>query len=134
VRQRSILIGLGLLIAAGVGIGLAVRSSQNMPGMGGPAKTGDQTVQATNSVTIQGFAYAPANITVKKGTTVTWTNQDQVDHNVVSDDNQPAGGPPTDNPLLNKGQSYQFTFNTAGTFHYHCTPHPYMQAVVIVTE
>jgi amicyanin len=84
------------------------------------------------SATIAEFAYKPATLTVKKGTTVTWTNQDSVGHNVVSESGQPAGGP--NGPLLAQGESYSFTFNTPGTFRYLCTPHPYMKGTVIVTE
>ena len=86
---------------------------------------------ATDSVTIRDYAFSPATITVKVGTTVTWTNQDSVRHDVVSDDGS-ADGP--SGPLLAKGETYKFTFNKAGTYSYHCSPHPYMKAKVVVTE
>lgn len=86
---------------------------------------------ATDSVTIKDYAFSPATITVKVGTTVSWTNQDSVRHDVVSDDGS-ADGP--NGPLLAKGETYKFTFAKAGTFSYHCTPHPYMKAKVVVTE
>lgn len=85
--------------------------------------------EATNSVTIQDFAFSPKSITVKAGTTVTWTNQDSVKHNVVSDSD---GGP--DGPLLSKGETYSYTFAKAGTYDYHCQPHPYMKGTVTVTD
>jgi amicyanin len=88
----------------------------------------------TASVTIQNMSFTPAHITVKKGTTVTWTNQDDMEHNVVSDSNAPAGGPPQTADLLSKGEVFSFTYNTVGTFAYHCTPHPFMQGTVEVTE
>jgi amicyanin len=91
-----------------------------------------QTSQSTKAVAISNYAFSPASLTVKKGTTVTWTNQDDVKHDVVLDDGQPAGGP--NGSLLGKGQSYSFTFNTVGTYHYHCDPHPFMKASVTVTE
>jgi plastocyanin len=68
---------------------------------------------------------------VKKGTTVTWTNKDSAGHTVVESDGQ-AGGPSSG--TLANGQSYQFTFNTPGTFHYKCSIHPQMTATVTVTE
>ena len=46
----------------------------------------DTKATATNSVTINNFAFSPNNITVKVGTTVTWTNQDSVEHDIVADD------------------------------------------------
>ncbi len=102
-----------------------------------PPSTSSEGNSATNTaeevqITIQNFAYEPKNITVKKGTKVTWTNKDSVKHDVASDDGSAAGGPK--GPLLGKGESYSHTFETVGTFNYHCTPHPYMKASVIVTE
>ncbi len=90
------------------------------------------TVTAETSVVIQNYAYSPAKITVKKGTKVTWTNQDTVRHDVMSDDNSSQKG--LESALLAKGQSYSFTFTTVGTYTYHCSPHPYMKATVEVTE
>jgi amicyanin len=89
------------------------------------------TADAMN-VTIQNYAYSPAKITVKKGTKITWTNQDEVRHDVMSDDNSPQKGLESD--LLGKGQSYSYTFNTAGTYTYHCSLHPYMKGTVEVTD
>lgn len=86
---------------------------------------------ATDSVTIQNFAFSPDNITVKVGSTVTWTNQDSTDHSVTSDDGV-TGGP--DSQLLTKGQSYSFTFSKAGTYTYHCKIHSDMTGTVVVTE
>ena len=84
---------------------------------------------ATDKVTMQNIAFSPADITVKKGTTVTWTNNDAVEHTVTEDDGQT--GPSA--PPLSQGQSYTFTFNQAGTFHYHCTIHSEMTGTVTVT-
>lgn len=87
------------------------------------------TAEATNSVTIQDFAYSPKHITIKVGTTVTWTNQDSVRHNVTADTD---GGP--NGPLLAKSETYSYTFKKVGDFEYHCSPHPYMKGTVTVTE
>src|SRR5438105_14727565 len=92
------------------------------------AKT--QTPASTNSVTIQNFAFSPASITVKKGTTVTWTNKDGTQHDVVENDGQ--DGPKS--KLLAQGESYSFTFNTVGSFKYICSIHPHMTGGVTVTE
>jgi amicyanin len=86
---------------------------------------------ATDKVDIKDFAYSPTTITVKKGTTVTWTNQDSTKHNVAPDTETSDFKA---SELLAKGQTYSVTFNTVGTFSYHCTPHPYMKAQVVVTE
>lgn len=84
---------------------------------------------STNKVSISNFAFSPADITIKKGTTVTWTNNDSVAHTVTKDS---GSGPESE--LLENGESYSFTFNELGTFNYHCTPHPQMHGTVTVTE
>ncbi len=80
----------------------------------------------TEEVEIKGFAFDPQSITVKKGTTVTWTQRDSVRHTVTSDDNL------FDSGLLSKDQSWNYTFDDIGTFSYYCTPHPYMKGEVVV--
>ena len=97
-----------------------------------PSQTGNKNggdAVATDKVAIQNFAYSPATVTVKVGTTVTWTNNDSVAHTVTADS---GAGP--DSGSLARGETYQFTYQTAGTFTYHCTPHPYMKGTVVVTN
>jgi len=77
-------------------------------------------------VTIANFAFAPDTLTVKVGTTVKWTNQDSASHNVTADDN--SWGSDT----LNTGDSFSYTFNTAGTYAYRCGFHASMKATIIV--
>lgn len=94
-------------------------SSQQAPDptTGGPA------------VSIQNFAFAPDTIRIKAGQTVTWTNKDTAPHTATS-----LSGAFGSNDL-STNQTFQFTFNTAGTFSYHCTVHPMMAtAYVIVTN
>ncbi len=85
---------------------------------------------ATDKVTIQDFAFSPSDITVKKGTTVTWTNQDSAAHTVTESDG--STGPNSGN--LENGKSYSFTYNQIGTFTYHCAIHPSMAGTVKVTD
>lgn len=100
------------------------------PGQADPADENSEAVQ-TSSVEISNFAFKPAKITIKKGTTVTWTNKDSAMHDVT-----PTGGGADfkASELLAKGESYSFTFNTTGTYTYLCSPHPYMKGTVEVTE
>lgn len=79
-------------------------------------------------VEIEDFAYAPETLTVKVGTTVTWTNKDNVGHTATSDTGV------FDSGMLQKGESFSFTFTQAGTYPYFCAPHPYMVATIVVTE
>lgn len=85
---------------------------------------------STNQVTINNFAFGPADITVKKGTKVTWTNQDSTSHTVTETDGKT--GP--DSKTLSNGQSYSFTYNNTGSFSYHCSIHPEMTGTVTVTD
>lgn len=84
---------------------------------------------AGNAVAIMNFAFAPAALTVKAGTTVTWTNKDGDAHTVTS---QGSGGP-LQSAALGTGGTYSFTFTTPGTYAYLCTIHPFMTATVTVT-
>lgn len=79
---------------------------------------------ATNTVSISNFAFDPANITVKKGTTVTWVNNDSVTHTVTSS--------VFSSPDISPGGKFEFTFNNTGTFDYNCSIHPSMKGVVNV--
>lgn len=89
----------------------------------------DLTSKSEVSMDIKNFAFTQKQITVKKGTKVTWTNRDEAKHNAFS---KTDGGPKGN--LLATGESYSFTFDTVGTFNYFCEPHPYMKASVTVVE
>ncbi|MCX6762896.1 MAG: cupredoxin family copper-binding protein [Candidatus Moranbacteria bacterium] len=84
------------------------------------------TSQASGVVTIQNFAFSPASLTIKKGETVTWTNQDSAPHQIASDSGAFQGN------AINKGESYSFTFNATGEFDYHCAIHTSMKGKIIV--
>ena len=84
---------------------------------------------ATVHVTIKGFAFNPATITVAPGTTVVWTQQDSAPHTVTSDTNAWTASNP-----LSTGQTFSHVFTTPGTYAYHCSIHPYMTAKVIVAS
>ena len=105
----------------------------------------DLTNQSEVSMNIQDFKYEKPNIKIKKGTKVTWTNQDDIKHNVMleHEGSDKPHDPPTANevdpnelagPLLAKGESYSFTFNEVTANPYHCSPHPYMKGSVTVVE
>ena len=96
-----------------------------------PTATVEQPADA-NSVIISNYTFSPVTLKVKKGTKVTWTNHDTVKHDVVSDSSQTVTGP--ESPLLGKNETFSFTFDSVGTYKYHCSPHPYMHGTVEVTE
>ncbi len=95
----------------------------------------DQSQSAGQQVIMKNSAFVPAKLTIKKGTTVTWTNEDTIKHNVVASDPSNTGGLPAANPLLEKGSTYSFTFNEVGSFNYLCMPHAsFMKGTIEVTE
>ena len=75
---------------------------------------------------IDNFAFVPSRLSVKAGTTVTWTNKDDTAHTVTSDDGVFSS------PLLDSNQTFQYTFGTAGKFPFHCKLHPMMTGGVVV--
>lgn len=91
-----------------------------------PANEGSSSAKVY-SVDISGFAFSPETLTIKVGDTVKWINQDSAKHTVTSD-----SGNELNSNLLAKGDLYSYTFTTAGTYEYHCTPHPYMTGKVVV--
>jgi amicyanin len=99
-----------------------------MGGYGNAQYPANATPATGNTVTIQNFAFQPANLQVKVGTTVTWTNQDTAPHTVTFRDSGMTGS-----AILQKGQSFSYTFNKVGTFAYYCQVHPGMTAQVVVT-
>jgi amicyanin len=94
--------------------------------MSAPPSTASQPV-AANAVKILNFAFGPQTVTVKAGTTVHWTNSDAEAHTVTSDTG--AFG----SPVMQPGAGYSFTFTKPGTYHYHCTIHPFMTGTVTVS-
>lgn len=94
----------------------------------------DKTQSKEVEVTIRDLSYSPATIKVKKGTKVTWVNQDNVGHNVVADDAPDTGGIPKAAPLFGRGQLTSVTFVRVGMFGYHCTPHAFMRGSVQVVD
>ncbi len=125
----------GMPGATGTATG-ALPGGSAMPGMtmspsgsAGTAAGSDAVPASGNAVAIKNFAFAPAALTVKAGTTVTWTNQDTDAHTVTSQNN--SG--PLASAALSTGQSYSYTFTKPGTYAYLCTIHPFMTATVTVT-
>lgn len=77
---------------------------------------------------MQDYAYSPASLTVHVGDTVTWIQHDTAPHDVVT-----TSAPVSfRSPQLSQGQSWSYTFRTAGTYSYYCSVHPDMRAQVIV--
>ena len=79
------------------------------------------------TITIDNFTFTPAELTIAKGTAITWINHDDIPHSVVENDKKFRS------KALDTDDSYSFTFTAAGTFQYFCGLHPHMVGKVIVT-
>ena len=81
----------------------------------------------TSTVSIDNFTFGPQKMTVKAGTTVTWTNKDDIPHGIASSDNAFKRS-----AALDTDDSYSFTFTTPGTYQYFCYIHPHMTGTIVV--
>jgi plastocyanin len=118
------LASIGVLILGGCGGGNQMTSS-NMPSAPQtPAQSSNQTNNSSAAINIQNFAFNPASLTISKGTTVTWTNNDSAPHQIKSTT--------FNSSPLSQGQTFSFTFNDVGTFNYSCAIHPSMLGKIIV--
>jgi len=80
-----------------------------------------------DQVAIDGFAFVPATLKIKAGTTVVWTNRDEEPHTVAASDGS------FHSPGMGTGATFSHTFSAAGTFDYVCSIHPMMHGSVVVT-
>ena len=77
-------------------------------------------------VTIDNFVFEPARVTIKAGTTVTWTNRDDIPHTVAAKERQ------FKSKVMDTDESYSFTFSTPGEYTYFCSLHPHMTGTIVV--
>lgn len=84
------------------------------------------TQRAIVHATIRNLAYTPVRIEVAAGTTIRWTNRDQVDHTVTAQDGSWNSG------IIRPGETWERTFSGPGTYDFYCIPHPFMKGTVVV--
>jgi plastocyanin len=111
------------LVGCGGGTTTTSAAGQVTTTSGGSATTAGSDGAA---VDMKNLAFVPASITIKVGETVTWTNSDSTAHTVTGDKGE------FDSGNMDSGKTFSFTFQTAGTFTYHCTIHPNMTGTVVV--
>jgi plastocyanin len=109
------------VLLATLGFGIAGLGA----GTGNFAASAQQKSQ-TLEVKIDNFSFGPAELTVPVGTTVTWTNRDDIPHTVVSIDKL------FKSKVLDTDEKFSFTFSKAGTYPYFCSIHPKMTGRVVV--
>jgi plastocyanin len=115
-RSVSIAVLAGALV---IGIGMIATGQKNF-------LASAQEKPETTEVKIDNFSFGPATLTVPAGTSVTWTNRDDIPHTVVSGDGV------FKSKALDTDEKFSFTFSKAGTYPYFCSIHPKMTAKVIV--
>src|ERR1700681_4581093 len=116
-RSVWILVWATLMIAAAV---VLVSAPKTAAANAGQAQTSGADVKIDN------FSFGPAAITVAAGTTVTWTNRDDIPHTVVSDDKA------FKSKVLDTDEKFSYTFTKPGTYPYFCSVHPKMTGKVVV--
>jgi plastocyanin len=95
-----------------------------MGGTYGPGASGSPV--AGEGVGMKGSAFSPANLLVRAGATVVWTNDDAIPHTATADDRSWSSGD------LQPGATYRRTFTTPGSYPYTCLYHPWMRGTITV--
>jgi plastocyanin len=91
-----------------------------------PASSAKAPQPTSAEVKVDNFSFGPMSLTVAVGTTVTWTNRDDIPHTVVSTDKV------FKSKVLDTDEKFSFTFDKAGTYPYFCSIHPKMTGSVVV--
>ena len=89
-------------------------------------KANDQPSVANAEVKIDNFSFGPQTLTVPVGSTVTWTNRDDIPHTSVSTDGV------FKSKVMDTDEKFSYTFAKAGTYPYYCSIHPKMTGQVVV--
>jgi plastocyanin len=77
-------------------------------------------------VKIDNFSFSPNSVTVAAGTTIRWTNRDDIPHNVVAEDKS------FKSKVMDTDENFTYTFSKPGTYTYFCSIHPKMTGKVVV--
>ena len=89
-------------------------------------KASDQPSTTNVTIKIDNFVFGPQAITVPVGTTVTWTNSDDIPHTAVSTDGV------FKSKVMDTDEKFSYTFTKAGTYPYYCSVHPKMTGQIVV--
>jgi plastocyanin len=89
-------------------------------------RASDEPSTANVAIKIDNFVFGPQAITVPVGTTVTWTNSDDIPHTAVSTDDV------FKSKVMDTDEKFSYTFTKAGTYSYYCSVHPKMTGQIVV--
>jgi plastocyanin len=110
-----------------VGVVMPIMIAMLLLFAGSPSvKANDQPSAANVAVKIDNFVFGPQAITVPVGTTVTWTNSDDIPHTAVSTDGV------FKSKVMDTDEKFSYTFTKAGTYSYYCSVHPKMTGQILV--
>jgi plastocyanin len=126
-RRGVCISGLGMAGMIAVVLLMAGSSAGSFSGSLAGAARAQQATPVSAEVKIDNFSFAPATLTVAVGTTVTWTNRDDIPHTVVSTEEPKA----FKSKVLDTDEKFSFTFSKAGTYPYFCSVHPKMTGTVV---
>jgi len=119
---------IGIIIIGGAFLFWQSQRSKPIPVVNTPntnAITTATTAQSkTYNIDIKNFAFNPASLTINKGDTIIWTNDDSATHQLA--------GIEINSPKLANKQTYSVTLDAAGNYNYHCSIHPTMKGTIIV--
>ena len=112
----------GMAVQVGIAVALMLAGS----GGGSYSAMAQQTQAGAVEVKIDNFSFGPTTLTVAAGTTVTWTNRDDIPHTVVSDEKI------FKSKVLDTDEKFSYTFSKPGIYPYFCSLHPKMTGKVVV--
>jgi plastocyanin len=119
VRNGMSILGMTVVLAIGFLLTTGIRKSH-------AAGTEDKAAKVLE-IKIDNFSFGPMTVTVAAGTTITWTNDDDVPHTVVSQDHTTFKS-----RALDTGEKFSYTFTKPGEYPYFCSVHPKMTAEIVV--
>ena len=120
-NRKIRILGMGIFLVA-----LFTHAANSRKGTSAAVAPPQMTNEMSVGVKIDNFSFSPPNLEIKAGTTVTWTNADDIPHTVVSNDKA------FKSKVLDTDQRFSFTFDKPGTYPYFCSLHPKMTAKVVV--
>ncbi len=110
--KKLMLVALAALVGA-----VVLTAGCTSYGPSSPSSSPQTSAASQNTVSMKNIAFNPSSLTINKGASVTWTNDDSTTHTVTSDTGV------WDSGNLSPGQTYTRQFNDTGTFPYHCSIH-----------
>ena len=116
-KKRAYLAGVAVVLVAATAL---------LAGSSSAAVNAQQQATATPEVKIDNFSFGPGTLTVTAGTTVTWTNRDDIPHTVVGTEGA------FKSKAVDTDEKFSHTFAKPGTYSYFCSIHPKMTGTIVV--